>query len=133
PRRGIRMNRPRFAAGTPAGFLPRQFAGTRDRLRHVETQRILLAAFHAPPALVVAHRPRSAGIKRRSIRIARPRLTLGDIARDFGAALETRIDQPHRLKLFERAPIIVEMFGLPTHRLLERNAEPYEVFVNPRL
>src|SRR5262245_7433241 len=58
------------------------------------------------------------------------RLTLSDETRDLGATFEARKREVSRLKLRKRRAIVVEMLRLPAYRLLPRQAEPGEVFID---
>ncbi len=71
-----------------------------------------------------------ARIKRRTVRIARPRarsLAFGHQRGDLGTALETRVQQPLPFEHRQRGAIVVEMLALLAHRLLPFDAEPGEV------
>jgi hypothetical protein len=90
----------------------------------------------SPRALGDAHRFGCARIKRRAVRIARPRgicLACRNHSGDLGAALEAWIDQAHAFERGQRGAISVEMVGLPLHRLFPLKAEPGQVLVDRRL
>src|SRR6266404_2728808 len=92
--------------------------------------------FKQPRALIGRKQLRRAGIKRRTVGIARPsgvRLPLPHQPSNLGAALETRIDQTLGRKFLERIAIVREMLGLPPDRSFPCHAEPGEVFVNRSL
>ena len=102
---------------------------------HVEPQRIKLTRIHASLPLGAGHVLRIAGIKRRAVRIARPRpirFVPGHQARNLRAAFEARIDQPHRLELDKGRTVVVGVFGLAPYRLFAFNPEPRQVFIDRR-
>src|SRR4051794_37215559 len=55
---------------------------------------------------------------------------LSDIARDFAAALEARIDQPLALEFRERLAVGIEVLRLPPRWLFPRDPEPREILID---
>src|SRR5262249_2411913 len=129
PHLRTRRDRTRFTRAI--GLDPRQRSNFGERCRHVEPQRVWLAALHAPPAFGLRKRTRIAGIERRAVRVARPRrmpLPLSDKACDLAAGLEAGIDKA--IEPRQCSAVVVEMRALAPHRLLPLDAEPRQVFID---
>ena len=58
------------------------------------------------------------------------RITRRDQHRYFATALEARIDQVEIFELRQCLAIVVEMVGLPPHRLGPCDSQPREVFID---
>ena len=76
-----------------------------------------------------------AGIERRAVGIARPRLSpcleFTDRRFDRTARQESRIDQIARDQLAERLAVEIEMLRLPPHRLFPVKSQPFEIGDDP--
>src|SRR5579864_6099270 len=116
----------RGSDATSALVHPTQRAGERHCLRDIEPQREIFARGAAPRALALAETAARAGIERAFLALRRV-----DGARDFrldrGARTKARIDESHRVELFERGAVVVEMLRLAPHRAIPIEPEPFQV------
>ncbi len=100
---------------------------------HIQSQSVGSAGFHPAPLFIRRNTLCVTGIKRRPVRIARPRclrFTICNQSRNLSATLETRKDEAHGLELVQGGTIVRPVFGLTPHRPFPLEADPLQIFID---
>src|SRR5262249_25229113 len=124
-----------FPTGSFAGFLPGQRPDLLECGLHVQSQSIGLSRFYASLAFVERKALCVTRIERRSVRIARPErlpITIGNLSRDLGATLKTRIDKTPRLQSRQCGTIVLPVFGLMPDRPFPLESDPRQILIDRR-